>query len=124
VSHVSATALVHQARLRAAMSQTELGRRAGVAQSVVSAYEAGHREPSLPMLGGSRGLVPADGRAQAAAQPHPLRHQRAARRGRGACGGSDRGRRHPGQRPAGTCFLGPGRRRGQQGVRLHLAGPG
>jgi predicted nucleotidyltransferase len=32
------------------MSQTELARRAGVSQPVISAYEAGHREPGLEML--------------------------------------------------------------------------
>lgn len=32
------------------MSQTELARRAGVSQPVVSAYEGGHREPGLGML--------------------------------------------------------------------------
>jgi uncharacterized protein len=31
-------------------SQTDLARRAGVAQSVISAYESGRREPSFPML--------------------------------------------------------------------------
>jgi len=32
------------------MSQAELAFRAGVAQSVISAYEAGLRQPSLPTL--------------------------------------------------------------------------
>lgn len=32
------------------MSQTDLARRAGIAQSVISAYESGRREPSLPTL--------------------------------------------------------------------------
>ena len=32
------------------MSQVELGRRAGVTQSVVSAYESGARQPSMPVL--------------------------------------------------------------------------
>jgi predicted nucleotidyltransferase/DNA-binding XRE family transcriptional regulator len=32
------------------MSQSELARRSGVAQSVVSAYEAGKRQPALPTL--------------------------------------------------------------------------
>jgi predicted nucleotidyltransferase/DNA-binding XRE family transcriptional regulator len=32
------------------MSQNDLARRAGVAQSVISAYESGKREPSVPML--------------------------------------------------------------------------
>lgn len=32
------------------MSQTELAERAGVTQSVISAYESGHRQPALPTL--------------------------------------------------------------------------
>jgi predicted nucleotidyltransferase len=32
------------------MSQTDLARRAGIAQSVISTYESGRREPSLPTL--------------------------------------------------------------------------
>ena len=32
------------------MSQEELAARAGVTQSVISAYESGHRQPSLPTL--------------------------------------------------------------------------
>jgi uncharacterized protein len=46
----SAGALLREARLRSGLSQAELGRRAGVAQSVISAYEAGRRQPSLPVL--------------------------------------------------------------------------
>ena len=42
--------LVREARRRAGLSQKELGRRAGVTQSVVSAYESGARQPSLPTL--------------------------------------------------------------------------
>ena len=42
--------LIRHARQRAGLSQVELGRRAGVTQSVVSAYESGARQPSLPML--------------------------------------------------------------------------
>jgi uncharacterized protein len=48
-SHVPG-ALVREARRRAGLSQEELGRRAGVTQSVVSAYESGARQPSLPTL--------------------------------------------------------------------------
>jgi hypothetical protein len=45
-----AAIVLRDARLRARLSQTELARRAGVAQSVISAYEAGRREPSLATL--------------------------------------------------------------------------
>lgn len=42
--------LLRDARRRAHLSQVALARRAGVAQSVVSAYESGARQPSLPTL--------------------------------------------------------------------------
>jgi uncharacterized protein len=42
--------LLRAARQRARLSQTDLARRAGIAQSVISAYESGRREPSLPTL--------------------------------------------------------------------------
>lgn len=38
------------ARRRAGLTQSELARRAGVAQSVVSVYESGRRQPSVPTL--------------------------------------------------------------------------
>lgn len=47
----SAGDLLRTARRRAGLSQQELGRRAGVAQSVISVYEAGRRHPSLFTLG-------------------------------------------------------------------------
>ena len=50
ISVVDAALLLRDARLRAGLSQVELGRRAGVTQSVVSAYESGARRPSLPTL--------------------------------------------------------------------------
>ena len=46
----SAGDLLRHARRRAGMTQAEVGRRAGVTQSVVSTYESGHRQPSLPVL--------------------------------------------------------------------------
>jgi transcriptional regulator with XRE-family HTH domain len=46
----TAGALLHQARKRAGLSQVELAARAGVTQSVISAYESGHRQPSVPAL--------------------------------------------------------------------------
>ena len=42
--------LLREARQKAGLSQAELGRRAGVTQSVVSAYESGARQPSVPTL--------------------------------------------------------------------------
>lgn len=42
--------MIRQARRRACLSQAELARRAGVAQSVISAYESNRREPGLRTL--------------------------------------------------------------------------
>ncbi len=47
---MDAGALLREARTRAGLSQSDLARRAGVPQSVVSEYEAGKREPALPTL--------------------------------------------------------------------------
>jgi len=47
---VTAGALIRQARKRAGLSQVELAARAGITQSVVSAYESGHRQPAIPAL--------------------------------------------------------------------------
>jgi len=47
---VSSGTLIRDARQRAGLSQTELARRAAVAQSVISAYESDRREPGLAML--------------------------------------------------------------------------
>ena len=46
----TASRALHEARLRAGLTQTELARRAAVTQSVISAYESGARQPSLPVL--------------------------------------------------------------------------
>jgi predicted nucleotidyltransferase/DNA-binding XRE family transcriptional regulator len=46
----SAGALLRQARKGAGLSQEELAARAGVTQSVISAYESGHRQPAIPTL--------------------------------------------------------------------------
>ncbi len=43
--------LLKRARVSSHLSQTEVARRAGVAQSVISAYESGRREPSVSTLG-------------------------------------------------------------------------
>lgn len=42
--------LLREARRRADLSQSDVARRAGVPQSVVSEYEAGKRQPALPTL--------------------------------------------------------------------------
>ena len=39
-----------EARRRSGMTQTQLVQRAGTTQSVISAYEGGRRQPSLPVL--------------------------------------------------------------------------
>ena len=54
----SAAELIKAARSLANLSQNELAQGAGVAQSVVSTYEAGRREPSLSTL---RHLIEATG---------------------------------------------------------------
>ena len=46
----TASRALHEARRRAGLSQTELARSAGVTQSVISAYESGARQPSVPVL--------------------------------------------------------------------------
>jgi uncharacterized protein len=51
------SALLRQARQAARMSQVDLAARAGVTQSVISAYESGRRQPSLPMLAGLIGAA-------------------------------------------------------------------
>ncbi len=43
-------ALLRDARRRCGLTQAELARRAGVTQSVISAYESGAGQPSLPTL--------------------------------------------------------------------------
>jgi uncharacterized protein len=47
---MTAGALLRQARKAAGLSQEELAARAGVTQSVISAYESGHRQPAVPAL--------------------------------------------------------------------------
>jgi predicted nucleotidyltransferase/DNA-binding XRE family transcriptional regulator len=46
----TAGALLRRARTGAGLSQAQLAARAGVTQSVISAYESGHRQPALPTL--------------------------------------------------------------------------
>ncbi len=43
-------AVLRNARVRARLSQAEVARRSGVAQSVISAYESGRREPGVQTL--------------------------------------------------------------------------
>jgi uncharacterized protein len=45
-----AGSLLRRVRTDAGLSQAELAARAGVTQSVISAYESGHRQPALPTL--------------------------------------------------------------------------
>ncbi|MGA2037329.1 MAG: helix-turn-helix domain-containing protein [Acidimicrobiales bacterium] len=47
---VAAGPVLRDARRRAGLTQVELASRAGVTQSVVSAYESGSRQPSVPTL--------------------------------------------------------------------------
>lgn len=47
---VTPSALLRDARRDASLSQTEVARRSGIAQSVISAYESGRREPSMQTL--------------------------------------------------------------------------
>jgi len=46
----TAGALLQKARREAGLTQAELAARAGTTQSVVSAYESGHRQPAIPTL--------------------------------------------------------------------------
>jgi hypothetical protein len=50
MEEVTAGALLRQARNRVGLSQVDLAARAGVTQSVISAYESGQRQPSIPAL--------------------------------------------------------------------------
>lgn len=45
-----ASRLLREARTAAGLSQMELAARAGVVQSVISVYESGRRQPSIPTL--------------------------------------------------------------------------
>ncbi|MGY1840678.1 MULTISPECIES: helix-turn-helix domain-containing protein [unclassified Modestobacter] len=46
----SAGELLKDARSRAGLTQAQVAERAGVTQSVISVYESGRRQPSLPVL--------------------------------------------------------------------------
>jgi predicted nucleotidyltransferase/DNA-binding XRE family transcriptional regulator len=66
---MSAGTVLRDARRRARLSQTDLARRAGVAQSVISAYESGKREPSLRTL--ERLVAATGGRLAVSVEPGP-----------------------------------------------------
>jgi uncharacterized protein len=67
---LTAARLLRQARQRAGLSQVELAARANVTQSVISAYESGHRQPSVPTLAA---LIEATGFELATAVRRPPR---------------------------------------------------
>ena len=67
----SAARLLRMARRRAALTQAELARRAGVNQSVISAYESASRHPSLETL---TRLISATGLQLHATVRRPARH--------------------------------------------------
>ena len=50
MSRIDGAALLREARHRAGLTQTQLAARAGVTQSVISAYESAHRQPALSTL--------------------------------------------------------------------------
>lgn len=47
---MTAAEIIHDAREKAGLTQAQLAERAGITQSVVSAYERGRREPSYRVL--------------------------------------------------------------------------
>jgi transcriptional regulator with XRE-family HTH domain len=55
---MDAARLIRDVRRRRGLTQAELARRAGTSQPVVSAYEHGHRDPSVTTL---RRLIEASG---------------------------------------------------------------
>lgn len=50
MSTTTAGEILREARSRAGLTQAELAERAGLRQSVISVYESGRRQPSLPTL--------------------------------------------------------------------------
>lgn len=66
---MEASELVARTRRAAGLSQAELAERAGTSQPVISAYERGHREPTVPTL--RRLLAAAGARLDLGAGPAP-----------------------------------------------------
>ena len=50
IAPTPAAGLLQLARLKAGISQAEMAQRAGVAVTMISAYERGRRQPTLPTL--------------------------------------------------------------------------
>lgn len=50
MEHGAAARLLRQARVDAGLTQTELAELAATSQSAIAAYEAGNREPTVPVL--------------------------------------------------------------------------
>ena len=63
--------MLREARRRAGLTQAQLASRAGVTQSVISAYESGRRQPSLPVL---QSLISAAGLELSIGLRLPLAH--------------------------------------------------
>lgn len=70
-SRAAAAHLMRQVRRQAGLSQLALAERAGMSQSMVSAYENGRRQPTTPTL--ARLLAAAGTRLQLVAQPAAIR---------------------------------------------------
>jgi predicted nucleotidyltransferase/DNA-binding XRE family transcriptional regulator len=87
-----AGSVLRRARKAAGLTQAELARRAGVTQSVVSAYEAGRREPALSTLAR---LIDATGATlQLRVEPHPVVARQLPATARGQLVGDNRQRLH------------------------------
>ena len=64
---------LHDARRRAGLTQAELASRVGTSQATLSAYENGHKQPSVETLGRTaRSLID----VLALAEALPTRHER------------------------------------------------